>query len=77
MLKSLTLLKINTAVIACAMLVGGTLFSGCNISDIRDSLIAGSLSAVQGAANDVVGSLLIDFNEIFDPTPDAPLVDTP
>ena len=77
MLKSRTLVKINAAAIACAMLVGGTLFSGCNITDIRDSLIAGSLSAVEGAANNAVGSLLINFNEIFESTPDNPLVDTP
>jgi len=77
MLKSRTLVKMNAAAIACALLAGGTLFSGCNITDIRDSLITGSLSAVQGAANDVVGSLLIDFNELFESIPDAPLIDTP
>ena len=77
MWKSRILAKVNAVAIACAILVGGTLFSGCNITDIRDSLIAGSLSAVQNAANNAVGSLLINFNEVFEATPDTPLVDTP
>jgi len=77
MLKSRILVKVKAIAIACAMLVGGTLFSGCNITDIRDSLIAGSLGAVQSAANNAVGSLIINFNELFESTPDNPLVDTP
>jgi len=77
MLKSRIQAKVNAAAVACAMLVGGTLFSGCNVTDIRDSLIQGGLGAVQDAANNAVGSLLINFNEIFEATPDNPLVDTP
>lgn len=62
---------------AAMMLAGGSLFTSCGLSDIKDNLIAGSLAGVKSFATDFVDSLLINFNEIFDATPDNPLIPTP
>jgi hypothetical protein len=56
---------------------GSTVFSSCGLSDIKDSLVEGSLAGVKGAATNWVDGFILDLNELIDPFPDAPLVDTP
>jgi hypothetical protein len=69
--------KTRAALIAACMMGGCTMFSSCGLTDIRDNVVSGALGAVEVASADFVGSLLIDFNEWIEPTPDAPLIDTP
>ena len=70
MSKSRILSKARMGAFLCATLAGGTLFSGCSLTDVRDSLVDGSLSAIQGAASNVVDSILVNFNEFFAPIPE-------
>ena len=77
MLMSRYVRKTKLALLTAFALAGGTVFTSCGWTDIRDSLIAGSLGAVEGASANWIGGLLIDFNEWIDPFPDAPLIDTP
>lgn len=59
-----------------ALLAGGTLFTSCGLTDIRDNLVAGALSGVKGAASGWVDGLIPDFNEFIEAIPDNP-IDTP
>jgi hypothetical protein len=77
MWKTKWMYKIRIAMLTACMMVGGTMFSGCGLTDIRDNLVSGALGAIEGASENFVGSLIIDFNEWIESVPDAPLVDTP
>lgn len=75
MLKSRLLHKVKTVALVYAMLAGGSMFwfGGCTLNDIRDSLTKGALGAVQGAAQNWIGSSIVDLREVFDPIWDNPI----
>jgi hypothetical protein len=60
-----------------AAMYGSLTLLGCGLSDIRDSLVDGALNGVQGATTNWVDSFILDLNELIDPFPDQPLIDTP
>ena len=67
--------KMRFAVLSVCV-AGGTMFTSCGLTDIRDNLISGALGGIEGAAENWVSALIIDLNEIFEATPDTP-IDTP
>ena len=68
--------KAKLTLVAAMALVGGTVFTSCGLTDIRDNLISGALSGVKGAASNWIDGLLPDFNEFIEAVPDNP-IDTP
>ena len=48
---------------------GSTMFVSCGMTDIQDNLIAGTLGAVKGAAQNWIGDLLVNFNGFFAAVP--------
>ena len=55
--------------LASMVLASSTVFGSCGLTDIRDNLIGGSLDAVRGAAGDLIGAFLPDFNELLPAIP--------
>jgi len=68
--------KAKPALGVAMALAGGTLFTSCGLTDVRDNLIAGVLAGVKGSATTWVDGLLPDFNEFIEAVPDNP-IDTP
>ena len=68
--------KAKLALVTAMAFGGGTLFTSCGLTDIRDNLIAGALSGVKGTASTWIDGLLPDFNEFIEAIPDDP-IDTP
>ena len=61
--------KTKMALFMAFALAGGTVFTSCTMTDVKDNLIAGSLAAVRGAATNWIGSLFVDFTEFVQPFP--------
>jgi hypothetical protein len=53
----------------------GTVFSSC-VSNIKDELVSGILNEWEDVGEDLMDLLIINFNEVFEGTPDAE-IDTP
>ena len=68
--------KTKLALVGILAMFGGTVFSGC-IADAKDNFIAGMFGAWEDAGGDFMDLLIVDFNEVFESTPDATLMDTP
>ena len=72
MLRACSVRKVKLGLLTTFAVAGGTVFSSC-VTDMRDSIVAGSLSALEATANNWISGLLIDFNELFDPLFDFPI----
>lgn len=57
------------ALLAVTVLGSGSLLGGCGLSALGDAVTKGALDAVQAASRNFFGSLFIDFNEIWQSTP--------
>lgn len=60
--------RIRYGVLAMMTGLAGTM-CGCSWSKVWDAVQDGALSALQSATSNFVGSLFIDWNEIFQSTP--------
>jgi hypothetical protein len=69
--------KVKLSLLTTLAITGGTLFTSCGLTDLKDNLIAGALAGVKNAATNWVDGAIMDLNEIVEATPDNPLIDTP
>jgi len=74
MLRVRFLRKVTLALLTTSALAGGTVFTSCGPTDIRDNLLAGALAGVKGAATNWIDGLLPDFNEFVGAIPKTPVI---